>query len=342
MRKLATIRKIDEFKPIENADAIEAALIDGWSVVVKKGEYKENDMVVFFEIDSVLPEYPEFEFMRPRNFRVKTIKLRGQISQGLVMPLSILTAGKQIMGFPTPNLGDDVTELLGVIKFEPKVHPSLGGKVKGNFPSFLHKTDEERVQNIKKILRDNAGEWCYITEKLDGSSATFYLKGDEFGVCSRNLDLKETEDNLFWKTARELNLEEKLRKAKEILGFDLAIQGELIGPNVQQNKYGLKENDFRAFNLFNIEEQKFANFNGFLYVMNQIGVDTVPILDTLYELEDNVDALVKKSIGQSMLNEGVKREGVVIRPIVEKELDRFGRFSFKSINPEFLLKFQEA
>ena len=195
-RKLASIRRITDIQPIPNADAIEVVVVGGWKVVTKKGEFNVGDLCVYCEIDSFLPILPQYEFLRKSSykklstgeegFRLRTIKLRGQVSQGLVLPLSVLPGGRELFE------GMDVTEVLSITKYEPPIPASLAGKVKGLFPSFLHKTDEERVQNLANefgilhLFQPN--KTYYVTEKLDGSSATFYFRNGEFGVCSRNLE----------------------------------------------------------------------------------------------------------------------------------------------------------
>ena len=215
-RKLATIRKISNLSPIEGADKIEVATIDGWKVVVAKDvNHKVGDWVVYCEIDSFLPIKEEFEFLRKSSykkmgdqegFRLKTIKLRGQVSQGLILPMSVFGD----FGW-TVYEGLDVTERLGIVKYEPPIPAELAGKVKGLFPSFLRKTDEERVQNLTSEYEELKKQKFYVAEKLEGSSATFYYKDGEFGVCCRNLELLESEGNTFWKVARELDLENKMR-----------------------------------------------------------------------------------------------------------------------------------
>jgi len=172
MRVLASIQIINKIEPIPNADRIEVATVKGWKVVTRKGEYKEGDKVIYCEIDSFLPEHEAFEFLRKssfkalpdgtKGFRLRTVKLRKQISQGLLLPLSILLNDKEYI------VGDDVTELLGIIKYEPLVLAVLSGEAKGLFPGFLHKTDEERIQNIPEILVDEKESLFHITEKLDG------------------------------------------------------------------------------------------------------------------------------------------------------------------------------
>jgi RNA ligase (TIGR02306 family) len=332
-RKLASIQLVAEIRPIEGADAIEVARINNWDVVVKKGEYKVGDFCIYCEIDSFLPIKEEFEFLRKSSykkmagqegFRLKTIRLRGQLSQGLLLPIHVLPLGEVV------SEGMDVTEMLGIVKYEPPIPAELAGKVRGNFPSFLHKTDEERVQNLTKFY-DNWIEQeldFYVTEKLDGSSATFYINNGEFGVCSRNLDLAETEENTFWKVARELKIEEKLRASAR----NLAIQGELIGEGIQGNPYGIKGQTVKFFNVFDIDSQTYYGLPMFLSIMkHEFKLDTVPVLTNLtMKLPKTIDEALAFADGKSVLNDKFDREGVVFRT-----MDR--TISFKAISNKFLL-----
>lgn len=329
MRKLATIQKIKSLEPIENADSIEKATVLGWQLVVKKGEFSVGEACVYCEIDSLFPNLEPFAFLKPRGMRIRTVRLRGQISQGICFPLSILPKGYPI------EEGADVTEVLGIQKYEPVLPASLSGLVKGMFPRFIPKTDETRVQVLQELLNKYEGETCYVAEKLDGSSVTYYLKDDEFGVCSRNLELLETPDNSFWIVARKLDIENKLR----MLGSNYALQGELIGGGVQGNKYNLKEQTVHFFNVFDIDQYTYLDYYQFVGVIQQLGVTSVPILDHSFTLTSDINGLVDMAGGKSVLNLAVWREGIVIRPLVEKN-DLLGRVSFKAINPEFLLKYE--
>lgn len=343
MRKLASIQKILDLQAIENADAIEKATVLGWNLVVKKNEFKIGDKVIYCEIDSVLPERPEFEFLKARSYRIKTAKLRGQISQGICFPLELLNnylTKEQILALEE---GFDVTEILGVKKFEMFIPADMQSKVKGDFPAFISKTDETRLQSIPKILEDYQGIKCFITEKVDGSSMTVYFKDGEFGVCSRNLDLFEDNTGMFWKVARNLNLEEKLKIFAEKNDLkNIALQGELIGPAVQGNKYGLENLSFMVFNIFDIDKFSYLSFKDFNNLLEKIELSTVPVVDTDFTLNHSVDDLVELSKGYSLLNKKVKREGIVIRPLEEiNNVEEIGRLSFKVINPDFLLKYNE-
>lgn len=326
MRTLASIQRIKALAPIAGADAIEKATVLGWQLVVKKGEFQVGDLAVYCEIDSLLPDRPEFEFLKSRGMRIRTIRLRGEISQGICFPLSILPEGIDI------EEGADVTEILSIEKYEPPIPASLSGIMKGGFPSFIPKTDETRVQVLQDLLDKFEGQLCYVTEKLDGSSVTYYIKDGEFGVCSRNLELLESEENSLWKVARAQNIEEKLRS----LGGNFALQGELVGEGIQGNLYKLRGQTVFFFNVFDIDNFRFLDFADFEATLARLDLQAVPILERAYALENDIPALVAKSAAESKLFP-VEREGIVIRPLNEAR-DTIGRVSFKAISPEFLLK----
>ena len=333
LRKLASIRKISDIQIIPGADMIELAIVDGWKVVVAKNvEHKVGDMVVYCEIDSFLPIKEEFEFLRKSSykkmsdgtegFRLRSVKLRGVVSQGLILPLKDL----QLSNKDLLEVGMDVTKELGIVKYEPPIPAELSGKVKGLFPSFLRKTDEERIQNLSDEYENLKQHKFYVTEKLDGSSATFYSKDGVFGVCSRNLELLETEGNTFWKVARELKLEEWLTSQD----VNYSIQGEIIGESVQGNPYKIKGQTVGFFNAFNIDTQEYLGLEEFEKLISSMGIKSVPILDREFTLPDTIDELLTYADEKSVLNSNFDREGVVIR-----SLDR--KISFKVISNKFLL-----
>ena len=339
-RKLATIRQIDNIQPIEGADMIELATVGGWKVVVAKDvNHKVGDLVVYCEIDSFLPIEPEFEFLRKSSykkmadgtegFRLKTIKLRGQVSQGLILPLK---DAYEVFKRNTPNMdmswfeGLEVTEMLNIVKYEPPVPAQLSGLVKGNFPSFLKKTDEERIQNLTREFEEYKNEVFYVTEKLDGSSVTYYVKDGVFGVCSRNLDLLEDENNSMWKFAIESGLRDRLVG----LGKNLAVQGEIIGEGIQGNPYKRIGQTVRIFNGFDIDKYDYLSLSELIELVKVLEVKTVPILDLDFTLPDTIDELLSYADSKSVLNEKFDREGVVIR-----SHDR--KISFKAISNKFLL-----
>jgi RNA ligase (TIGR02306 family) len=333
MRKLASIKIIDNIKPIEGADLIELASVGGWNVVVAKDVgHKVGDWVVYCEIDSFLPIREEFEFLRKSSykkmgdqegFRLKTIKLKGVLSQGLILPFRILPFGD------TFHQGQDVSEILGIVKYEPPVPAELAGKVKGLFPSFIPKTDEERCQNLTSEYQQwkiQSNHKFYVTEKLDGSSATYYIKNGEFGVCSRNLDLLETEGNTFWKVARQLELEQKMAS----LGKNISFQGELIGEGIQGNPYGIKGQTVRFFNIFDIDQYSRVDVNEFVSLMERLDLAYVPFLEMDFLLPDTIEEMLEYAEDKSVLNLKTEREGVVVRSYDMT-------ISFKAISNKFLL-----
>ncbi|MBA4388271.1 MAG: RNA ligase (ATP) [Verrucomicrobia bacterium] len=330
-RKLASIQRVVEVNPIQGADKIEVAKILGWLVVIKKGEYKPGDLCVYAEIDSIMPERAEFEFLKDRHYRIKTVKLRGQISQGIAFKLSVLPPGTKI------EEGMDVTDMLGVTKYLPRIPAQLMGVTKGDFPSFIPKTDEQRIQSVPGVLERHKGRVFYVTEKVDGSSMTVYRREGVFGVCSRNLDLLETAENALWKMARQLGLEEKLAA----LGFDAAIQAELFGMGVQGNRYAREKAEIAVFNIFNIAEHCYLDYAEFTDACKKWNLPTVPVIDDAFVLNHNVDELIKAAEGSSKLNPAIPREGIVIRSLQETRDPEVGRLSFKVINNQFLLKFEE-
>ena len=360
VRKLATIRTISDIRPIKGADRIEVAQVDGWECVVQKGEFNVGDTVVYVEIDSVLPERPEFEFLRERKFRVRTIKLRGQVSQGLVLPLSILPSGYY-------GLGDDVTDILGIIKYDPEAQKEMQllttqkqqpkskfvkfmmrfgwyrkvfgkPKRKGGFPDWIVKTDETRIQNMP-ILFEHERDSCTpfsVTEKVDGQSATYFLRKItrrkyEFGVCSRNIRLMNPDNSSYWTVAKEYNIENVL---KSIIGKNdsVVLQGEICGPGIQGNKYKLDGYKLFVFNL--IYPNKSCTTEEIAQIVDPFYLKTVPIIEEGRVLPDTIADLVDYSKGQSVVYGRQKREGVVMR-------NNTLHISFKVINPDFLLAEKE-
>ncbi|XP_046441440.1 uncharacterized protein LOC124192264 [Daphnia pulex] len=336
MRKLATIRVIDELHPIEGADAIECAVVGGWKVVVKKGEYAVGDLAVYLEIDSWVPtELAPFlskgkdprEFEGIKGERLRTVKLRGQLSQGLFLPFDVLRGAVVILAESA-----DVSEFLGIVKWEKPMNAQLAGMAKGNFPSLIPKTDQERMQNLKKEIAGavESGLQFEITEKLEGSSMTAYLIDGVFGVCSRNVDLKETEGNTFWQIAREYDIEDKMR----IAGLNnFAIQGELIRPGIQGNIYKLSKPMFMVFDMYNIVTGSFLTPHDRRALTKVLDVPHAPVLMVDKDLGmGSIDEILSWAEGKSVMGDivGPEREGIVF-----KEVN--GGMSFKAISNKYLL-----
>ena len=333
MRSLASIQRVVAITPIEGAEFIETARILGWQVVIKKGEATVGQDMVFFEVDSLLPEQPAFEFMRKNKFRVRTVKMRGCLSQGLALPL-------HLFGLDKTPVGTDVTEQLGVVKYE--LPPSTYGLAAGPFPGWITKTDEMRIQSVPELLDELRGTEVCATVKMDGTSGTFGIgPDDEFYVCSRSLRLKEdnTEANAHWRAARSLDIESKLRAAIPQYGR-LALQGEICGPNIQSNRIGLRAVTVFVFNVFSVDNGSFFGPKESLDILGVLKIPSVPEAYPAWKLDDTVESLLEKAKGTYA--NGSPREGIVIRPLKEMNSTVLcGRCSFKTINNDFLLKHNE-
>ncbi len=362
MRSLAHIEKIEWIEPIANKDKIVLAGVLGWQVIIQVSDYKVGDLCVYIEVDSVLPERPEFEFLRSKNFRIKTMKMAGVLSQGICFPISILKEGNY-------QVGDDVTEQLGITQYTgtmdteststqkpvtkhkyPKFLMKMEwfrqlvykqdhrkGKGKG-FPTFISKTDENRVQSVPYVLSIKQ-PWI-ATEKIDGCSCSLALKKHktwygkikyEFIVCSRNLRLFADDDSHYWKIAKSKNIEKILLSLIEDNDW-VAIQGEICGPGIQKNKYQLKDFEFYAFNL--IYPHGRASSLVANSILSNAGLKFVPIIDTDYILPDTVQEVLDYAHAKSALNKNIWREGCVFR-------SQDGKQSFKAVDPLFLLKYDE-
>ena len=366
-RKLASIQKIVSIEPIPEADQIEKAVVLGWNVVVKKGEFNAGDLVVYIETDSIVPPTSYFEFLKERKYRVKTIKLRKQVSQGLIVPLLVLPKGKYFEG-------DDVTQKLGVKKYDPQGDLELrlaqetaertNNRInkflfqypwyrkfffkpkRGNWPKFIKKTDEDRIQFFPDIVNTEKDTIFNATEKVDGQSASYFLlrkpkhkvlglsfgKELEFGVCSRNLHLPKEDNSSYWTIAKQLDIKNILAKMFPDNAKYIVLQGEIIGSRIQGNKYNINGYDFYAFNLF-IDGKQFDTYIIELN-LNRFNIKTVPTVKYKFKLPAAIDECVELAKGKSVINPDIFREGIVVRNY-EKNI------SFKIINPDFLLKYSE-
>lgn len=328
IRKLASIRQCTELQSIPGADAIQVAVVDGWTCVVKIGEVQLGQKGVYFEIDSFLPvNDPRFEFLRKSSlrkmgekegFRLRTIRLRGQLSQGLFLPLHWFPEVD-----PTEPVGTDLTERLQVDKYEPPIPADLTGKVIGPFPGFIPKTDEERVQNLLEEFASWQGLPFVVTEKLDGTSFTAYQRNGHFGICSRNWELSNEDPNSYWKVAEATQLQEKLGRQ------NLAIQGEMIGEGIQKNIYKLRGQHLFVFHVFDIDQHRFYSYEETTDFCLKNDLQIVSLISADFQLPPKVEDLLRMADGPSILNEQAKREGLVLR-----SADR--KISFKAISNAFL------
>jgi hypothetical protein len=381
-RELAYVVNVDAIEPIVGSDNCEAAVIGGWRVMVKKGEFKPGDKAVYFEIDSkVDPENPAFEFLAKKHFAIKTQKYtfggKGNfISQGLIMRLEDLGIEGEVGEFLTEQLKityyvaeDNKRKAANPEDKYKKMaqrHPAIFRKgfvrwlMKRNwgkkllyvffgrirhsdldeFPKFVSKTDEERIQNMPYILNDK--EPWIVTEKIDGTSTTAALEVGKFGkhkfwICSRNVAFGKKkkdcfyEENYYTKMSEKYKFEEVLEKlAKTFNAKTVALQGETFGASVQKRDYGIKYQDFRGFNLY--IDGKRLNSVVARDIMAEYGIQWVPILDTNFTLPDTVDEMLAYAAGTESQIDGGMREGVVLR-------SQDGTKSFKAVSNEFLLKY---
>lgn len=346
--KLASIEKIIDLQPIDGADVIEKAQVLGWWVIVKKGEYKVGDLCSYIQIDTIVPERPEFEFLRPRNFRVRTIKLKGQISQGLIIPCP---KGKW-------KEGDDVTDILEVQKYSKdiavqarkprkwytkyiwlfkkrinKIFPFLfAAKKSDSFPSHLvQKTDEDRIQNMPSVLERYRGQLFIVSEKLDGSSITLINDKNGLRICSRNFEVTGKSDNEFVNVVQETKFANHINSLVGHYGAqNIIVQGEYIG-KPQKNYYKLNGNEIRLFNIF-VDAKKIAPVEFY----NVCQALSIPVCDKVSEtvLDFNMQDIVKLADGKSLVNPKINREGLVFRDVL-------GTISFKVVSNNYLIKNEE-
>ena len=337
IRKMATIRKIDALRPIVGADAIECAIVGGWTCVVKKGEYTAGDLAVYCEIDSFIPTAIAPFLTKPGHYaktfegvegeRLRTMKLRGQLSQGLLLNLDQVIPETHSFGE-----GADVSEYLGITKYEAPIPAALAGEVKGMFPSVIPKTDQERIQNLSVELEQwKTGNLTWeVTEKLDGSSMTVYIIDGEVGVCSRNLDLKPNEDNSLWATAYKNEIDVKLIQSLS----NLAIQGELVGNGIQGNMYKMRGQDFYVYDIYDIDAGRYFTPAERVAYCKAWDIKHVPVFKSAFMLTtESVADLLKMAEAKSVMGDitGPEQEGLVYK-CNERQV------SFKAISNKFLLK----
>ena len=336
-RKMASIQKIAEVKPIPDADKISAYRVGGWWIVDSIEKYVQGDHIIYCEVDSWIPhERAPFlskgkeprEYNGVRGERLRTVKLRGQVSQGLLIPMSALTNyGADL------SEGDDVSDELGIIKWEAPIPAQLAGEVEGVFPSFIPKTDQERIQNLTtqfQIWKNVDIDW-EVTEKLDGSSMTVFVNNDESGVCSRNLWLKESDTNTFCKVAARETLIDKIKST----GRNLALQGELCGEGIQGNPYKLFGQQFFLYDIFDIDVQDYLSPADRQTLSRDLNIQHVPLIDSNRKFTNfnTVDDILTDCDGNSIFV-GAIREGFVYKCNQQS-------MSFKSISNTFLLGSKE-
>ena len=387
-RELAYVVKIDNIIPIDGADRVEQAVVGGWHIMVRKGQFKTGDKAVYFEIDSKVPEREPYMFLADKHFKIKTQKyFKGTvISQGLLMAFEDFGWAEdkyEVGTFLTKELEviysveEDNKRKSNITKYDKMYQRHLGlfkkskflrkmfksnlgkkilfiflGKKRDtrNWPSWVVKTDEERVQNMPFLFPGDPDKKWIVTEKIDGTSTTFTMKGrgrkQEFYICSRNVnfDKPEKAENCFYETnvyiemAEKYNMESVLRNILENHPeFEfVTIQGETYGANIQKRDYGLTGHDFMAFNLiFGYKDGRVERLNSIdmtSILVNTYNIPCVPVLDTII-LPETMDEMIAYANGKSLVDGGM-REGVVLRTLDGVE-------SFKSVSNDFLIKYHQ-
>ncbi|MBR1824775.1 MAG: 2'-5' RNA ligase [Ruminococcus sp.] len=343
-RKLASIQRIWKIEPIEGADRIELAYVLGWQCVVNKGQFKPMDLAVYFEIDSFLPIRPEYEFMRASSykntdimgegFRLKTQKFRGQVSQGLLLPIDKFPEIPE-----NAELGTDVTELLHVRKWEIEERATSGGTVIGNLPRSIPHTDETRVQADPEIIKEFAGLRYYISTKMDGSSHSLSIDEDGFHVTGHNYEYKDDGNSDFYNLVNARGYRARLEAFKAKEGLDsLTVQGEFCAPGIQQNRLKLKKPEWYVFTI--MENGKRVGLDRMLEICKELEFTTVPIEEVDNDLTakyPTVEALLERAEGN--YPNGGRKEGIVIRPTEPIFSANIGaELSMKVVSNKYLLK----
>lgn len=346
-RKLASIQRIWKIEPIEGADKIELAHVLGWQCVVNKGQFQPMDLAVYFEIDSFLPIRPEFEFMRASSykntdimgegFRLRTMKFRGQVSQGLLLPISQFP---ELTG--EWEVGADVTEILQVRKWEIEERATTGGTVIGTLPSSIPHTDETRVQAEPELIQEFAGLEYYISTKMDGSSHSISVDSNGFHVTGHNYEYKDDGNSDFYKLVNERGYQDKLVAYAQNEGLtELTVQGEFCGAGIQKNRLKLVKPEWYVFTV--MENGKRVGLKRMLEVCKALGFVSVPIEEVGTDLPSKystVEALLERADGE--YPNGGKKEGIVIRPVEPVFSYRIsGNLSMKVVSNKYLLKNDE-
>ncbi|MDR0450212.1 MAG: RNA ligase (ATP) [Treponema sp.] len=335
MRALVTIQRVKAITDIPDSDFLEAVHIMGWQCVVKKGEFKEGDLGVYFEVDSFLPIDPRYEFLRSSSyrendtddqgripgFRIRTAKMRGQLSQGLFLPLPRFP---ELEGF---REGDDVTEKLGVRKWYVPETSSAGGTIIGDRPNGIPASDEIRIQSALELLDELRGKPYYITTKMDGTSGIVYYIDGKIGCCSRNKEIKDEAEALYWMPVYRYGLKEKLAK----YGKNIVLTGEICGPGIQKNRLRLPALEWYVFDVKDWDSGSYVSYDRMLEICASLEIPAVPLEERGDSFACTLKELLEKARGK--YPGGLDKEGIVVRDLVSPKA-----VSFKVLNNDALLK----
>ena len=351
-RKLATVRIVKEIVPIVGADKIELCHVDGWQTVVGKGVFKPDDWCIFWEVDSIIPNYtdPRYAFLvKPcyrktswfEGLRIRTCRLLKTLSQGVALSFA---------DFPELadcKPGDDVTERLGVLLYDPPVAANLQGFAKGNFPSIFPKSDQNRLQNFLEFFDLYRDVFFEVSEKIDGSSNSHYLLNNEYGICSKNIDFKldgSNSGNTYVQMGEKYQLEKILRAVDEKFKLgDIMLQGEVYGESIQSNRLRIKGKEFAMYNFFSTKMARFLDFSERSdierFIINEVNPEfkTVPVIDYVkfFEICPDIDKALAYADRKSLITPSCMAEGIVCK---SKVLDNGWLIQFKVLNNNYLLK----
>jgi len=331
MRSLVTIQKVKSISAIPDSDFLELAHVMGWQCVAKKGEFKAGDLGVYYEVDSFLPLDDRYEFLRSTSyrenadngtgFRIRTVKMRGQLSQGLLLPLEKFP---ELAGC---GEGDDVTEKLNVKKWYIPETAAAGGTIIGERPHGIPASDELRIQSALELLDQLKGKPYYITTKMDGTSGIVYYIDGKIGCCSRNKEIKDEETALYWAPVYTYGLKEKLAR----FGKNLVLTGEICGPGIQKNKLRLTALAWYVFDVKDWDAGKYLPYDEAVNLCADLGVPIVPLEERGEQFDYSLETLLEKAKGK--YPSGLDKEGIVVRDALAPKV-----VSFKVLNNDALLK----
>jgi RNA ligase (TIGR02306 family) len=331
MRSLVTIQRVKQISVIPDSDFLELAHVMGWQCVAKKGEFQAGDLGVYYEVDSFLPLDERYEFLRASSyrdnvdngegFRIPTVKMRGQLSQGLLLPLSKFP---ELEGC---DEGTDVTEKLNVKKWYIPETANAGGTIIGERPHGIPASDEIRIQSALELLDQLKGKPYYITTKMDGTSGIVYCIDGKIGCCSRNKEIKDEENALYWSPVYLYGLKEKLAR----LGKNIVLTGEICGPGIQKNKLRLPATEWYIFDVKDWDSQKYLPYDEACKVCADLGIPVVPLEERGENFDYSLEQLLEKAKGK--YKSGLDKEGIVVRDVFSPKA-----VSFKVLNNDALLK----
>jgi RNA ligase (TIGR02306 family) len=331
IRSLVTIQQVKAVTPIPTSDFLEKVQIMGWQCVAKKGEFQAGDLGVYFEVDSFLPIDPRYEFLRASSFRdnadngvgfrIRTVRMRGELSQGLLLPLPLFP---ELVGLAQ---GDDVTEKLSVKKWYIPEVAGAGGTIIGERPQGIPASDEIRIQSAVELLDELRGKNYYITTKMDGTSGIVYYIDGKIGCCSRNKEIKDETDALYWTPVYQYGLKEKFAA----YGKNIVLTGEICGPGIQRNKLRLAEYAWYVFDVKDWDAGSYVPYDKALEICASLGLPTVPLEERGEQFSYTLEELLEKAKGK--YPSGLDKEGIVVRDALFPK-----SVSFKVLNNDALLK----